>query len=148
MLVSNGLPYAIGIGAPTTQVATVTIEADRGPNASLRQITQVMVPAKSSTIIAVNGTGGVLAGQDHAVGSVGARADQPHGRRPLARRRGQPATALADFGDVVEFASTASLVALGDQPFMLVQYMMGCYDVISQTACRTTAAREPLEIRT
>lgn len=42
-------------------------------------------------------------------------------------------TVLAKAGDVLEFGSTESFTASGDQPFMLVQYMSGCYNVIKST---------------
>jgi hypothetical protein len=40
---------------------------------------------------------------------------------------------IAQAGAFVEFASTESFVATGDQPFMLVQFMTGCYNVIKTT---------------
>lgn len=40
---------------------------------------------------------------------------------------------LAKAGQMIEFGSTESFMATGDQPFMLVQYMTGCYNVIKTT---------------
>jgi hypothetical protein len=40
---------------------------------------------------------------------------------------------LAQVGDWFEFGSTVSFEANGNQPFLLVQYMSGCYNVIAGT---------------
>jgi hypothetical protein len=40
---------------------------------------------------------------------------------------------LAQVGDWFEFGSTVSFEATGNQPFLLVQYMSGCYNVIDGT---------------
>lgn len=44
---------------------------------------------------------------------------------------------LQQLGDWVEFSTAESFEATGDHPFLLVQYMSGCYGVISQTASPT-----------
>jgi len=58
---------------------------------------------------------------------------------------------LAQAGQIVEFASTESFVATGDQPFMLMQFMTGCYNVISQTGapsnCSQGATGDPYMIQ-
>jgi hypothetical protein len=48
---------------------------------------------------------------------------------------------LAMLGEHYEFETTQSFVASSDQPFMLVQYMSGCYNVITQTAQPSTCAQ-------
>ncbi len=46
-------------------------------------------------------------------------------------------TVLGNPGEFVEFGSTESFVAEGDNPFMLVQYMAGCSSVIGGNGCQT-----------
>jgi hypothetical protein len=60
----------------------------------------------------------------------------------------QPAVAgaqiqLAQVGDWVEFGTADSFVATGDHPFLLVQYMSGCYNVISSTASPSSCNQGP-----
>lgn len=59
--------------------------------------------------------------------------------------------ALAKAGEVVEFASAESFVATGDQPFMLAQFMTGCYNVIQSTPqpsnCMQGATGDPYMIQ-
>ncbi len=40
---------------------------------------------------------------------------------------------LAQVGELFEFSTTESFTATSDEPFMLVQYMSGCFNVISDT---------------
>lgn len=40
---------------------------------------------------------------------------------------------LAQVGDWFEFGTAESFEATGNQPFLLVQYMSGCYNVIDGT---------------
>jgi hypothetical protein len=48
---------------------------------------------------------------------------------------------LAFLGEHYEFDTTQSFVASSDDPFMLVQYMSGCYNVITETAQPSTCAQ-------
>lgn len=50
---------------------------------------------------------------------------------------------LSHAGQIVEFASVESFVATGDQPFMLMQFMTGCYNVIKTTAQPTSCNQGP-----
>mgnify|MGYP002619550676 CR=1 FL=1 len=54
---------------------------------------------------------------------------------------------LAALGDFFEFDTAESFVASGNDPFMLVQYMSGCYNVITNTAspssCEQGATGDP-----
>ncbi|MDC0673268.1 IgGFc-binding protein [Nannocystis radixulma] len=50
---------------------------------------------------------------------------------------------IAQAGQIVEFASTESFVATGDQPFMLMQFMTGCYNVITQTGNPQNCSQGP-----
>lgn len=50
---------------------------------------------------------------------------------------------LAQAGQIVEFASTESFVATGDQPFMLTQFMTGCYNVIKNTGDAMNCSQGP-----
>lgn len=58
---------------------------------------------------------------------------------------------IAKAGEVVEFASAESFVATGDQPFMLAQFMTGCYNVIKSTGdamnCMQGATGDPYMIQ-
>lgn len=58
---------------------------------------------------------------------------------------------LAKAGDVVEFASVESFLAEGDQPFMLAQFMTGCYNVIKSTGqpmvCDQGATGDPYMVQ-
>lgn len=67
MLQSNDLAYGISVGNPGMVAANVVIEDMRGPGGSLREVTSLVVGPGDSTLVAVNGSGGVLANQDHAV---------------------------------------------------------------------------------
>ncbi len=67
ILQNSGWPYGIGVGNPGQVAATVVIEDMRGPGGALREITTVMLAAGESTLVSVNGTGGVLDEQDHVV---------------------------------------------------------------------------------
>jgi hypothetical protein len=48
---------------------------------------------------------------------------------------------LASLGDFYEFETAESFVATSNDPFMLVQYMSGCYNVITQTASPMSCAQ-------
>ncbi|MCX4242744.1 IgGFc-binding protein [Paraliomyxa miuraensis] len=88
MLSSNELAHGISVGNPGDVVATVIIEDMRGPGNTLREITTLMVDPNDSVLVTVNGTGGILAGQDHQVSS---------GSNPLAAfhvRSDVPITAM------------------------------------------------------
>ncbi|MDC0722112.1 IgGFc-binding protein [Nannocystis bainbridge] len=50
---------------------------------------------------------------------------------------------IAKAGQIVEFASTESFVATGDQPFQLLQFMTGCYNVIKQTGDPNNCSQGP-----
>ncbi|WP_434421880.1 IgGFc-binding protein [Nannocystis pusilla] len=50
---------------------------------------------------------------------------------------------IAKAGQIVEFASTESFVATGDQPFMLLQFMTGCYNVIKTTGNPNSCSQGP-----
>ncbi len=50
---------------------------------------------------------------------------------------------LTSIGEFQEFATAESFTASGDQPFMLVQYMSGCYNVIDETAQPSTCNQGP-----
>lgn len=58
---------------------------------------------------------------------------------------------IAKAGQVVEFASAESFVATSDQPFMLTQFMSGCYNVVkstgSPTDCNQGATGDPYMIQ-
>lgn len=58
---------------------------------------------------------------------------------------------LATLGDFAEFTTAQSFTATSDQPFMLVQYMSGCYNVIAQTpqpmVCDQGATGDPWMIQ-
>ena len=64
---------------------------------------------------------------------------------------GGGAISLANIGDFQEFATAQSFTASGDQPFMLVQYMSGCYNVITETGqtsnCNQGATGDPYMIQ-
>lgn len=70
MLASNELAFGISVGNPTQELATVTIEDMRGPGDTLREVTTVMLAPKQSQLVMVNGSGGILPG-DNAVAAVG-----------------------------------------------------------------------------
>jgi len=59
--------------------------------------------------------------------------------------------ALASLGDFAEFTTAESFTATSDQPFMLVQFMSGCYNVIAQTGqpsnCDQGATGDPWMIQ-
>lgn len=67
MLASNELAYGVSVGNPGDVVATVVIEDMRGPGGTLREVTTLMVDPNASMLVSVNGTGGILGGQDHQV---------------------------------------------------------------------------------
>ncbi|MCA9708458.1 MAG: IgGFc-binding protein [Myxococcales bacterium] len=67
MLGSNDLAYGVSVGNPGAVVANVTIEDMRGPGDTLREITMFTVDPNDSVLVSVNGSGGILAGQDHQV---------------------------------------------------------------------------------
>jgi hypothetical protein len=50
---------------------------------------------------------------------------------------------LAQVGDWFEFSSTVSFEATGNQPFLLVQYMSGCYNVIDGTGQPSNCEQGP-----
>lgn len=58
---------------------------------------------------------------------------------------------IAKAGEVVQFTSAESFVATGDQPFMLAQFMTGCYNVIKSTGdpnnCMQGATGDPYMIQ-
>lgn len=58
---------------------------------------------------------------------------------------------LDEAGQAVEFASAESFVATGDRPFMLTQFMTGCYNVIAATDyptdCSQGATGDPYMIQ-
>ena len=58
---------------------------------------------------------------------------------------------LASIGDYYEFSTAESFVAESDDPFMLVQYMSGCYNVIAETGdpnnCSQGATGDPYMIQ-
>lgn len=70
MLQSNDLAYGISVGNPTEEVAMVTIEDMRGPGDTLRTIAQLALDPKQSTLVQVNGQGGMVPG-DHQVAASG-----------------------------------------------------------------------------
>lgn len=59
--------------------------------------------------------------------------------------------ALAQIGDYYEFSTAESFVADSDQPFMLVQFMSGCYNVIASSGspnnCEQGATGDPYMIQ-
>ncbi len=59
--------------------------------------------------------------------------------------------ALAQLGDFYEFSTAESFVAESDQPFMLVQFMSGCYNVIASSGspnnCEQGATGDPYMIQ-
>lgn len=67
MLASNELAYGVSVGNPGDVVATVVLEDMRGPGGMLREVTTLMVDPNASMLVSVNGTGGILGGQDHQV---------------------------------------------------------------------------------
>ena len=50
---------------------------------------------------------------------------------------------LASVGDWFEFGTDVSFTATGDQPFALVQYMSGCYNVITNTGQSSNCDQGP-----
>lgn len=68
---------------------------------------------------------------------------------PVAGQDGQ--VALADFGDFFQFSTAESFVATSEDPFMLVQYMSGCYSVVGATGdpsnCDQGATGDPYMIQ-
>ena len=50
---------------------------------------------------------------------------------------------LASVGDMVEFSTDVSFVAESDKPFMLAQFMSGCYNVITETATPSACNQGP-----
>jgi hypothetical protein len=78
MLASNELAYGVSVGNPGSVVANVVIEDMRGPGGTLREITTLMLGPDESELVSLNGTGGILAGQDHQVAT---------GANPLAAFR-------------------------------------------------------------
>ncbi len=62
---SGGL--GIGVGNPWRLDVTVVFEDMRGPGGTLREIGQVVLGPLQSTIVEVNGSGGLLANEDHTV---------------------------------------------------------------------------------
>ncbi len=69
-----GRPYGVGIGNPSAELATVTIEDRRGPNGSLREILTVMLAPDDSQMIALAGQGGELPNEDHSIETLGLNA--------------------------------------------------------------------------
>src|SRR4029079_234019 len=88
MLTSNEMAYGISVGNPGSVVANVIIEDMRGPGGTRREIPSLMLGPDESQLVSVNGTGGILAGQDHQVAT---------GANPLAGfhiRSAVPITAM------------------------------------------------------
>ncbi len=57
----------VAVGNPWDLDVVVTFEDKRGANDSLRELGQVMLGPRESQIVAINGPGGLLDGQDHVV---------------------------------------------------------------------------------
>jgi hypothetical protein len=66
----SNLPYGISVGNPTEEVAHIVIEDKRGPNDTIRIITEFDLQPKESVLTKVNGTGGLLA-ENHMIGALG-----------------------------------------------------------------------------
>lgn len=67
MLASNELAYGVSVGNPGSVVANVVIEDMRGPGGTAREITTLALGPDESELVSINGTGGILSGQDHQV---------------------------------------------------------------------------------
>ena len=68
---ANALPYGIAVGNPSMETAMVTIEDMRGPGNSLRVITTFAVEPTESVLTPINGSGGLLPGENHMVTALG-----------------------------------------------------------------------------
>lgn len=63
----NGFPFGISVGNPGLDVADVVIEDMRGAGGTLREVVAFQVDPQDSVPIQVNGTDGVLDGEDQMV---------------------------------------------------------------------------------
>jgi hypothetical protein len=68
---ASQLPYGISVGNPSNAVANIVIEDMRGPGDTLREVTAFQLDPEDSLLVKINGTDGILAGEQHDILPVG-----------------------------------------------------------------------------
>src|SRR5690606_18937303 len=63
--------FGIGVGNPFEKEVTVKVEDLRGPNGTLRLVTEFVVGPHESKLVTLNGPGSLLPGESHEVAAMG-----------------------------------------------------------------------------